>query len=171
MTMGKVWSVGDVLTAADLNAWAVPLTAIKASDTSRTSTTTIADDPDLVIAVAANASYRFWAYINYQGAATGSGDLKWSFSVPASATGRYQSLSVNTAGTLSPLLIGPTWTMASVNSAGTNGASNAMSLTMHGTLVVAGTAGSVTFRWAQNTSSGTSTSVLAQSAMSLDRIA
>lgn len=166
----KSWSPGDVLTAADMNSWTVPVPAIKPSDTSRTSTTSLTADPDLACAVVANASYRFWCYLNYEGAATGTGDLKWNFTVPAGATLRYQSISINTAGTLSPLLIGPTWTGSSTNSAGTNGSGNAMSLMMHGTLVVAGSAGSCTLNWAQNTSSGTSTIVHSQSALILDHI-
>lgn len=153
-----------------MNSWTIPVPAIKPSDTSRTSTTSLTADPDLVCAVAANSSYRFWAYLNYEGANVGTGDLKWSFTVPAGATMRYQSLAVNTAGTLSAVLIGPTWNGASVNSAGTNGVGNPMSLTMHGTLVVVGTAGNVTFNWAQNTSSGTSTTVHSQSALILDHI-
>lgn len=166
----KVWSPGDVLTASDMNSWTIPLVAIKPSDTSRTSTTSVTADPDLVVAVAANSSYWFQCYLNYEGAATGTGDLKWNFTVPAGATLRYQSVSVNTSGTLSPLLIGPTWTGASTNSAGTNGSGNAMSLVMTGTLVVAGTAGNCTLNWAQVTSSGTSTIVHTQSALKLDHI-
>lgn len=164
------WVAGQVLTASDVNSWFVPVAAVKPGDTSRTSTTALAADPDLVVAVAASQSYRVWCYLNYEGAAVGTGDLKWSFTVPAGATMRYQSISVNTAGTLSPLLIGPTWNGASVNSAGTNSPGNPMSVTMHATLVVAGTAGNVTLTWAQNTSSATSTTLHVQSALILDHI-
>ena len=116
----KQWNVGDVLSAADLNSWAVPLAAVKVVDTSRASTTTLANDPELSLAVAANVIYRFWAYLDYEGGTTGSSDIKWSFSVPAGATLRYQMIAVNTAGTLSPLLIGPTFTAVSTNSAAMN---------------------------------------------------
>lgn len=163
------WVTGQVLTASDVNLWFVPLVVTKASDTSRTSNTTLAADPELVLAIAANALYDFSCYINYEGAATGAGDLKWNFTVPAGATLRYQSVSVNTVGTLSPLLIGPTWTGSSTNSAGTNGAGNAMSLVMTGQLDTAGTSGSITLQWAQNASSATSTIVHTQSQLRLQR--
>lgn len=171
MTLAKAWNVGDVLTAADLDSWSVPNTAVKAVDTSRTSNTTLANDPELTLSVAANVVYRFWCYLNYEGGTQGASDIKWSFTVPAGATLRYQMIAVNTAGSLSPLLIGPTFTATSTNSAATNGAGNLMAAVMHGTLDTAGTAGTFVIQWAQNTSSGTSTILHAQSAMTLDRIA
>lgn len=160
-----------MLTAADLDAWAVPLAAVKAADTSRTSVTTVTADPDLSLAVAANALYRFWMYLDYEGANTGTGDLKWSFSTPSGATLRYQALFLQSGGgTAINQTIGFTNTGASVMSAASNGVANLMAVTMWGQLDTAASTGSLTLNWAQNTSSATSTIVHAQSSMTLDRI-
>ena len=60
----KQWSVGDVLTAADMNVWAVPLAAFKTANTDRT-TLTASGDPDLTVSVAASAWYSVDAYLVY----------------------------------------------------------------------------------------------------------
>jgi hypothetical protein len=171
----KQWNVGDVLTAADLNVWTVPVAVFKPSNTSRNTTTSVADDPDLILPVAASTTYEVRGVIFYDGPATGTGDIKWTFSLPSGATGQYQMIHQNlTAGTAGMWQInwtdGPNLTTTQANTQGT-GSPNILAMTFSGLLAVAGTAGNLTFRWAQNTSNGTNTRVYQQSYMVAQRIA
>jgi hypothetical protein len=173
----KSWNVGDVLTASDMNVWTIPIAVIKPSATARNTTTTLADDPDLQLAVAASSSYMVQGVIFYDGASMSSssdpGGLKWTFSTPAGATGQYfiahQNASGNFTGSYSAF-----WSDANQNwtQAATQGVSIANGLcgALTGVLQVAGTAGTLTFRWAQINSSGTNTHVQAQSYLVGQRI-
>lgn len=164
----KQWSVGDVLASADMNAWTVPLAAYKASDTSRASNTTQASDPDLTVAVAANCTYWVDVWLNYEGGTQGSSDLKLGFAVPSGATLRSsatftgQSGGSNTEGYYA--------SGGSALTPGTNGAGNIRGFILHGTLAVSSSAGSLTLSWAQNTSSGTATTIHTGSVLVLQRI-
>lgn len=160
------WSVGQVLTAADVNNWFVPLAAVKVADQSVTSNTTLVADTELFVPLAASVSYVFHCFLDYEGAATGTGDIKWNFAVPAGATVRYTyaNFSPGGASTSGNLVSGTT-----VASAGTNGAGNLKGVLMFGTVIVAGTSGNMQLQWAQNTSSGTSTIMHAQSCLMLQR--
>lgn len=171
----KSWNVGDVLSAADMNIWTVPVAVVKPSNTSRNNTTTVADDPDLVLAVAASATYDIRMLVAYDGASSaGTGDLKWTFTVPSGASGTYmalhQNLSGNTAGmwTLN-WTDGPNINQTTANTAGT-GTGNQFGIFFNGLLQTAGSAGNLTFRWAQNTSGATSTRVFAQSYIAAQRV-
>ena len=163
----KSWNPGDVLTAADMDAWAVPLAAIKAGDTSRTSTTTLANDPDLSLTYAGPASYRFWLFLDYEGGTAGASDLKFTF-VVGSGTLRWTGVYTLAVGGPSPATIQTGSTLAAAATAGTV-PPNLEAVTLQGTLVTTAP-GTLTLQWAQNTSSATSTILHAQSAMVLDRI-
>ena len=78
----KVWNVGDVLTAADMNVWTVPIEAAKASGTTRT-TVTLATDPDLQITLAANAAYDISCIVSYN---TGANGVNSTFVIPSGAS-------------------------------------------------------------------------------------
>lgn len=163
----KQWNIGDVLTAADLDAWTVPVAAIKPSNTSRNTTTTVSDDPDLTLAVAASSTYAVTGVVFYDGPSAGTGDIKWTFSVPTSATGQYQVVHQNISGNTAGMwqvnwTDGPNLVTTQANTQGT-GSPNILAMTFNGLLAVAGTAGNLTFRWAQNTSNGTNTRVYQQS--------
>jgi hypothetical protein len=136
----------------------------KTGDTSRTSTTTLAADPHLSIAVAANAVYALVIRLAINAGATP--DFRWDLSAPAAATiSDYSYLawgasSLHDYGTL-PLL-------SSVGVAVGDG--NVRPLTLWGTLITAGTAGNLALRWAQNTSSATATILKAGSSIHPVRI-
>lgn len=172
---GKTWNTGDVLTAADMNEWGGGSTGMKyvskPSDTSKTSNTTLANDPDLTLAVDANKSYHLELLINaYAGG--GAGNIKTQLNVPASA-----------------VLYGGVWGAPVGGGFGGNGYDNAaqgipsvgavthwgltvadLPILWIGILVVAGTAGNVVLQWAQDTSSATSTIVRAGSWMLIRRV-
>ena len=151
----KNWNPGDVLNAADMNAWTVPLIGLKASDTPRASNTTQANDPDLIVSVAANASYRFLLWLNYEGGTQGSSDLKLGLAVPASSTARGSSTYVNSSG---GSVVESYYTSGGAAQVpGTNGAGNIRGYRMVGTLITGASSGSLAVSWAQNTSSGTAT--------------
>ncbi|MFE5675116.1 hypothetical protein ACFQ7B_07500 [Streptomyces erythrochromogenes] len=174
----RTWVVGEVVTAAQLNTeirdqFAALIAAapeiVKSGDTGRPSTTTLAADPHLALAVAANATYAVEGFIDYDGA-FGAGGLKIDFTLPASATMRWgllgnvvsdinQKASTNTTDQTGNL---------SVGTYGTGGTHTHALLSGH--LTTAGTAGTMTLRWAQSASNATATTVYAKSRMRLRRI-
>lgn len=163
-----VYVDGEVLFASDANIWFLPLAVIKPADTARASTTSLADDPDLQLPLAANASYRIDSVIFYDGPSAGSSDLKWQFSVPSGSNGQYFVAHQNLSGSFTGAFQS-NWT--DTLTANTNGVGSQMCLDIHGIIQTAATAANFTFRWAQNTSSGTNDHIKAQSFLTARRIA
>jgi hypothetical protein len=161
------WSVGQVLAAADVNSWFVPLAAYKSADQSVTSSTTLVNDTALVVPVASSATYIFWCMLYFEGGTLNSSDLKWGWTVPASTTMRYQAIYVSPASVLNIARAG---TDASVLAAASNGAGNSQTMQMFGTALVSSTSGNLQLQWAQNTSNGTATIVHAGSVLFAQRI-
>ena len=158
-----------------MNVWTVPIAVIKPTTTSRNTTVTVADDPDLILPLAASSTYDIRMAVFYDGPATGTGDIKWTFTTPASATGQYMAVHQNISGATAGMYSlnwtdGPNINQTNANTNGT-GTGNQFAIFFNGMIQVAGTAGNLTFRWAQNTSSGTNTRVFAQSYMVAQRIA
>src|SRR5262245_58148019 len=163
-----VYVAGQVLTAADCNGWFTGPYLIKGSDTSRSSNTTPTADPDLVMPVVANATYWWECRVVYNGGTNGSSDGQFGFSAPAGATGFYESLRNQVSGlTWGNALATSYGTQANV---GTNGTGNPISYCATGIVIVSSTAGNLSFFWAQNTSSGTATTVKAGSLLVGKRI-
>jgi len=156
-----VFKAGTRLTAAVLNG-AIGLTAIKSADTGRASTTTLAADPDLTVAVLANTAYLVRISMLYKSGTTNTGDLKIGFSVPTGATfaGGFLCIS-NPLG----VAIFPVPTASTVMVSYGNGTSNPLWCEVTANLVVSTTAGNFTLTWAQNTSSGTATTLMAGSSL------
>jgi len=161
------WSVGQVLTAADVNSWFVPLAVAKTSDQSVTSSTTLVNDTALVLAVAANATYWMELYLNYEGGTANASDLKFGWTFPAGLTIRAQPLLVDPAGATRIL---NTQIQTTVSNAGTQGAGNLSSVGLRGNVTTSGTSGNLQLQWAQNTSNGTATIVHTGSLLVLQRI-
>lgn len=149
---------GQRLTAATLQAM-VGLKASKGADTARTSTTTLAADPDLSVTLAANSVYIVGLLLLYKGGTTGSSDLKFSWSLPSAATlaGEYMGI-FNPIGLISTPITG-----SSVTVTYTNGTGNSYPVTIEATVTTSSTAGTFALTWAQNTSSGTATTLMAGS--------
>lgn len=170
----KQWNVGDVLTASDMNVWTVPVAIIKPSAQTRNTTTSVADDADLILPVAASTSYHIQGLIIYDGAnmsvSTDPGGLKFTFSLPASATGQYLPIHQNQSGNFTGSYTS-NWTDTVTAATQGVGLANNLNVGISGVLQVAGTAGNLTFRWAQVNSSGTNTKVYAQSFLTAQRIA
>ena len=162
-----VWVPGQVLSASDVNNWLVPSAIIKLADQSKTSNTTLGTDNELTLAVAASATYRFEAYLNYEGGTGNASDIKYQWTVPAGAALRFHDLHQGPGGTPDTI---DTHTASTIYSAATNGAGNLCGMSHLGTLLTAGSSGNVFLSWAQNTTNGTPTIVHAQSCIILQRL-
>jgi hypothetical protein len=161
------WVPGQILTSSDVNTYFVPHVIIKPSTTARASTTTLANDPDLVLALASSASYAINGVIFYDGPSAGSSDIKWTFTVPSGGSGQYFIPHQNLSGQFTGAFAS-NWT--DTLTANTNGVGSTMTLPVGGIFQTGGSAGNLTFQWAQNTSNGTNTHVQAQSFLVATRI-
>lgn len=159
-----VYVVGQVLPAADVNTWFLPRAAVKPSDQTVTSSTVLVNDTALVVAVDASATYEVFTELFWTPVAGGAvPGMSLDFAIPAGATMIYRVISAS--GPPLSGVAGTPGTGFNANSAGTYSI-----LSIHGVCVVAGTAGNLQFKWAQSTSSGTSTVVKANSFISARRI-
>jgi hypothetical protein len=121
----------------------------KTADTSRTNTTTRTADPHLAGAVTINSTYEISGMLVYDGSTTG--DMSLDFTVPAGSTLLYNAVGQGTGATTTEGTINTASAAAgSVRSFGTVGVGTNVTLLLTGTLVTAGTAGSLTLEWAQN---------------------
>lgn len=157
---------GQRITADALDALA-PLMAMKAGDTNYTNTT-LTNDPELFLALVANATYLLEAFLVYEGGTSGSADLQGKFTVPSGASLRYTNIGQNASG-------GNTGSFAGTATSGTytgntNGAGNLRSLTIPGSVVMGSTAGNIQMQFSQNTANATATIVHAQSYLAVQRV-
>jgi hypothetical protein len=163
------WAVGQVLDASDVNTWFVPTVAVKGSNQSVTSSTALVNDTALAVAVAASAIYEISAFVLYDG--DSSGDLKLGWTAPSGAVFNWMSgglpLGATTASDNS------SHTGQSVGSAaqiGCIGAGSPLVAPVTGILTTAGTAGNLQMQFAQMSSFGTATRILAGAALISTRI-
>ena len=127
----------------------------------------LVNDTAHLVALLANASYGFQCTLYYKGGTAGASDLKWTFTVPSGSTLRYGA-SYNSTGLTGQVSINHVGT--DVVAAGTNGTGNVLAITMQGSLTTSSTTGNLQLQWAQNTSSGTATTVGTGSVLVLTRI-
>jgi len=176
----RTWVVGEVVTAAQLNAEirdqftsliSDDVVARKTADETRASTTTMANDGALTIGVQANAAYALTGYIIYSQnlAASSSTGIKIGWSAPVGSTLQWTS-----GGTDGPTsLTGQDVTsqsLAQTRSLPSN-LGTFMSAIPFGYLATAGSAGTLALQWAQVASNATGTVVRAGSWIRLRRIA
>lgn len=138
---------GGALTVATTDVWVV-----KASDTSRSSTTSYADDPDLTFAVATGTYYVNLRMLALSSSATP--DIKVQFTYPASSsvTGWY----IDSTGTAAELIEDSTSPAGGIAFPMSGGTRQVLSFDL---MVKIGAAGSFTVQWAQDSSSATATVV------------
>jgi hypothetical protein len=125
------------------------------------SSTTLADDTVLKLAVKKNATYRLKALILSNSGATP--DLKVTFTGPTGATGKWlmSPAGATVGGT-------PNALAAAV---ALDGAGADIAHIIDGYVTTSVTEGLVTFQWAQNTSDASNTKILAGSWLKLERVA
>lgn len=161
------WIPGQVLTAADVNAYFVPLAVVKTSAQGVTSSATLVNDTDLVLALAANATYILNCFLTIDGAS--GGDFKWTWSAPSGTAGLYQSVH-NEGGATGLNNSALNYNLTTTGFAACAGAGNYQNLNMYGTVTAGSTAGNLQLRWAQQTSNATATHVAAYSHLMLRRV-
>lgn len=163
-----VFATNDVPTAAQVNDWFVGVNFVrKASQTDRATTTVLADDPELTLAVVANAIYVAEIALFYQSQTAQ--DFKFQFTAPASSTIRYtlNGLHSSTATTYADDQSGA---QDLANVAAVSGIGSTLTgVLCKGLLRTSGTAGNFKLQWAQVTS-GATTSLLVDSYMDLRRV-
>src|SRR5215472_8894872 len=93
-------AAGSEITAAYL-ASITAVGVVKPTDQSVTSSTVLVNDNALVIPVVANANYKFDLYLDFEGGTSGSSDIKFTWTVPASTTMRYGIFGAAPGGGLS----------------------------------------------------------------------
>lgn len=148
----------------------------KASTISRSSTTTMGNDPDFVFPVLANAAYKVESYIVYDGVADGAtaGGVKFGFTGPSLASMYFSNFGVNGqagGGTLTDYnVVVEGLASGAPRNVGTNTSGFPMSCHLTGVLVVNANAGSLTMQWAQKFSSATAARIMAASWMEVTRI-
>jgi hypothetical protein len=158
---------GNPVFASDANIWFVPLYAEKTSGFTATSNTTLANDPQLVLPLAANAAYRMEIFLWYDGGTLGASDLKMQIVLPAGGGYNIQILGYNGAGNDTERLSWQTGSGPFIF--GTEGTGTPRGVTVKGRVSTAGTAGNLQIQFAQNTSSATTTTVHSQSYLELNR--
>lgn len=164
------WAAGQRLTATSLAA-GQSLIVFKASNTDRSSTTTLTDDPDLTFSLAANAVYIVEFYLFFAG---NLGDLQTAWTVPSGASGTRSAMgpgSAATGGTSNNMdnvsgrfgVHGFSTTVAyGGRTTGTTPGIN-QEIAVETSLTTTSSAGACTLKWAQVTSDTNSTRMAAGS--------
>lgn len=165
-------AAGDDITA-DLLSKMLPRIIVKPSATSRTSTTTLADDPDLSMALEANATYFVEFFLYYNGDDTGRFKTIWT--VPSGSTGNRGVIgegSTVTTATNADNVLGRFGVHAYGTSVvyGTRNSANQLQAYESGVIITT-SSGNVTLQWAQNSSSTTATTLNNTSLMRVTRLA
>jgi len=148
------------------------LLAIKAANETVNGSATLQNDDALVLTVVASAKYILDAYVIYDSGTTP--DFKCAWVGPSGATLQWSvgglaaaSSAVSGSVVLAVAAIGD----AGVQAVGGAGAGTPVAAIIRGLLTVSTTAGTLQFRWAQNTSDASDTIVVAGSYMRLTRVA
>lgn len=160
MTAAGQAQAGSRLTAAMAQDVA-PLSAYKSTNQSVTSSATLVNDGALAVELQANAVYSFVLVLGYNGA-SGAGNLKLGWSLPSGASMGYSLYGNNTSGNATD---GPWYTGSSNPALGTSGTGTNLGTVLQGTVATSSTPGPLQLQWAQNSSNGTATTVLAGSVL------
>ena len=149
----------------------VPVFVRKAANQTVTSSTTLANDNHLALALSASATYLVDLFLIVDGSTTGDFKMGWTF--PTGATGDWTINAINTgagAAATSGSITRAAIALASSENAGAAGAGTKLILQPRGLVVTSTTAGTLQLQWAQNTSDATGTVVYAGSWMRLERV-
>ena len=170
-TTPRDWVGGEFVTEAimdthvrdNLLAVGPHLVVRKTADESVTSNITVQADDVLILPVGVSEIWRFNLDLLVQGATAG--DFRMNFTFPAGGTISYTVLSANSAGAVTAELVASTTTPTAEKVFEPISATIPSFIQVQGVYVNAGTGGNVTLQWAQGTSSGTATTVKANSTL------
>ncbi|MDT3395428.1 hypothetical protein RKE29_01975 [Streptomyces sp. B1866] len=159
------WLAGEDIDADGLNALFAQ--AYKTADESLSSSTTLQNDDQLAVPVAANALYRVDLFLIYSSDV--SADFKLDFTTPSGSTMRWtpQGPAPSASGTDGSLVF---QVRTGSESAVLGGTGSGVAAAAAGSLSTGGTAGTLQVRWAQNSSSVTTTTVRLGSLLTLLRV-
>lgn len=175
MSQYPVITAGQRITGALLQSM-LPQVAYKVANTDRTATTTLTDDPDLTLPLAANATYRIEMRI-YFATTTGTGAplFKTAWDVPSGATGNRTCMGPGSAATDSggDNMAGHygVHNPPTAVTYGGRGSSTNLCIALETAVLTTTTAGNVALQWAQATSSATPVRVGTGSSITATRIA
>jgi hypothetical protein len=164
---------GQKTRASELNE-VVAVMGYVTSDQTKTSSTALADVTGLSVALEANRLYALDGYIAYNAGATG--DLKMAITVPSGTTGHWAlyPIAVASTGSIGDLDARRQDAFGDANTQSAGGSDAAFGSTLlclpRAYLDTSGTAGTLQFRYAQNTSNGTSTIIKTGSWIRLTRL-
>lgn len=154
------------------------LHARKPADETVTSSTTLQNDDHLVLALSANATYEFEAFLfTIETGGDFVGDIKTAFAFPAGATvhlvgaGPHPTSFTTGTSSVTEWLARPTQTSSPTQTLTYGVGSGQTALWMKGVIVVSATAGDLQLQWAQNVSDATGITVKAGSWIAAERIA
>lgn len=174
--MSPTLNTGHILTADDFT-YLLPVAARKTADTSRSTTTTLTNDPELTLALVANYVYTFQAVLIIDGGNVG--DMKIGFTFPTGTTMTW-GLIDNPVTITSPLpassavftgAFGSATSGSSFFNAGLAGTGNQIFTPVGGLVSMGSTSGSLNLQWAQASSDGTAAIMKAGSWLKCSRIA
>lgn len=145
--------------------------ARKTGDTSRSNDAAPSNDPDLVIAVAANSTYEINGIVFATSAST-TPDIAIQMNGPAGSAGLWQTVAPPTAATTDDSTVRTIATaVGSSRTYGLQTGSQIFGFPLNGMIETAGTAGNFAIAWAQSTSNATATTVKQYSWVSLTKVA
>lgn len=142
----------------------------KSTDETVSNSTTLQNDDELVLSVAANYVYHYLLVAIY-GAGT-TADYKWALTYPSDATLVLTAEQWSTAATpVKNQATDPAYTTGTALASGGWGVSSYVQILAYGILVMGSTAGSLQYQWAQNSAVVENTVTKAGSYMLLNRLA
>lgn len=155
-------AAGEII-LADHHNNLVPLIARKTADETVNNSATMQDDNDMVLAVAANATYQIEGAWYYNTGTTP--DIKMQFTFPAGLTMFYvvEGVAVSTS------VLGQFKSIQTTVSI-LEGVAGDRIATIEGLVIVSSTAGNLRVQWAQNTANASDTKMLAGSYIKLMRL-
>lgn len=165
-TIGGDLGISGNLTVAGVGK---TLFAAKPSNQSITSNATFADDADIQLAVAANATYLMNGVLKYEADAAGDFATQWVGPAGASAVGCTSGLLVSATSDTNLYVTG--YTLSELHAYGGRGAGNPRAAQVVGAVTTGSTAGTFKLQWSQYTSSTIATILYAGSFVVLQRVA
>jgi hypothetical protein len=168
-------AAGQRITTNLLNAM-IPVVIDKPSATSRSSTTTVADDPDLTYTLGANGMYLVEFYIKYSTPGpSGTAGFKTQWTVPSGASGNRTCMgpgsSQNDGGADNISMHSGVHGYTTAETYGSRGTSTNQLLAIETSIVTTTSSGACALQWAQQTSNASATSVAVDSFMRIVQLA
>lgn len=175
-TIAGAWGQAVYTDLTSLAAFIADMSKVveKGSDTSRASTSTLADDPALTLAVSANASYIMNAFVIFgAGGAASTNGFKFAWTGPSGATMNWvphTKIDTDATNAATSIWMAQRDIGTTISSGGAGANTIKVIARPYGLLKTSSTAGSLTLQWAQATSNGTATIVYAGSWIELRRV-